>query len=96
MRPVFGAKKETLYEASPISYAKQKTSFPLLILNAQNDFHLGRDTKEMVAALREAGSEVSCATIPHTNHRSILELIDTPRDRVSPLIVEFIKKTLEQ
>ena len=90
--PVFGTNKEVYFEASPITYAKQKSPFPMLLLNAQKDFHLARDSKDMVKALKEWGSDVMYQLVPKTNHHSILACMNTPNDLVTPIISEFIQK----
>ena len=64
----------------------------MLLLNAQKDFHLARDSKDMVTALKESGSEVMYQLVPKTDHRSILACMNTPNDLVTPIISEFIQK----
>lgn len=64
----------------------------MLLLNAQKDFHLVRDSKDMVKALQASGSDVTYQLIPKTDHRSILASMNTPNDLVTPIISEFIQK----
>lgn len=64
--PAFGYDRKIYYEASPLTYAKQKTSFPFLMFNAERDYHLRKDTTEMEQLLNMAGSQVYSIVVPNT------------------------------
>ncbi|KAL6044466.1 liver carboxylesterase-like [Balamuthia mandrillaris] len=96
LTPAFGKDPAVYREASPITWAKQRTRFPFLLLNAASDFHLHRDSTELAAVLREAGSKVTVCSVPKTNHRSIVSLIHSPKDQVTPLLLAFIFQREDQ
>jgi len=91
LHPVFGHDEIIWREASPLTYANAKFDYPFLLLNAQVDFHLQRDTQEIKKVLLEHDNTVFSHVVNRTTHRSILADCDSPRDKVSDMILEFIK-----
>lgn len=91
--PAFGTKKELLREASPLTHVR-KTPFGFLFINAGWDFHLPRDTEELVHELKKLGVKCEAHTVPWTNHESVISTMNRSRDQTTPLVVDFIRKSL--
>jgi acetyl esterase/lipase len=74
--PSFGRDASVHRDATPMSHVVGPCGVPFLVLNAQWDFHLHRDSNEMVAALRQAGAHVETDTLAGYSHRSIMSTRD--------------------
>lgn len=82
--------KQALIDLSPLSHAK-KVAFPVLLLTAQNDFHLNRDANDLFDALNKAGAQVERKIVAGKHHQSIVRHMGTgdARDTITPLWLEF-------
>lgn len=65
------------------------------MLNAQFDFHLTKDSKDLQKSLSEQGTVVEMNTIPWTSHDTIVRLIGRPFDQTSSLILSFLKRIFQ-
>lgn len=63
----FGTDRQVLREASPLTHIRA-TPFPFLMLNAQVDFHLARDTEEMKKSFAQYQVKVESEIIPFCDH----------------------------
>lgn len=78
--PPFGKFVEQLREASlgmtvtRVGAASPLARMPLLLINAQEDFHFHEDTKELKQWLNVAGNtSIQCHVIPKCNHFTIIQ-----------------------
>jgi len=86
---------KTLRLLSPVSHARA-TPFPFLFMNARIDFHLSRDTDEMVALLQKHSVPVEVHKNITRDHGSIIKCVGDDKDPVTPLVVKWIEKIMTE
>eukprot|EP01129_Flabellula_baltica_P005906 TRINITY_DN2168_c0_g2_i1.p1 TRINITY_DN2168_c0_g2~~TRINITY_DN2168_c0_g2_i1.p1 ORF type:complete len:329 (+),score=37.78 TRINITY_DN2168_c0_g2_i1:1-987(+) len=76
--PVFGRNPDyqVLEEFSVLPHVKRNIGVPILMFNAQRDYHLKKDSQELYDRLMETENQVEWKMIPNTNHRTILRKLD--------------------
>ncbi|RHY07666.1 hypothetical protein DYB37_006509 [Aphanomyces astaci] len=97
--PVFGhgvqvRRESSVMQPSVASLGSMKKDLPMLLLYAQDDFHLDEDAIELKAWLNSLGfTHVACEEIPGTNHFTIIGNVNTnlPPSRSTQAITKFIR-----
>lgn len=95
--PVFGHDPNTHRDASPLFNITPShhlatyhhDQFRVLLINAESDFYLHRDAREMRDALKSSGIDVMTELITGKNHRSIMYTRDLVASKVDRFIQSY-------
>jgi hypothetical protein len=72
LHPAFGSDRQRWREAFPLSHVRPDAP-PFLVLNAEREFAgLARHSEDFVHECRRVGARVAHATVPRTNHFTII------------------------